>query len=80
MSLLPYLDEKLITKGWTRVPTGQPVKGCYQFYSLLESKWIQCGKYSPKTVKYEQTYRKPTSLLAWANVIWKKTTRLFTNE
>ncbi len=80
MSLLPYLDEKLITKGWARVATGQPVKGHYQFYSLLDSQWCQCGKYSPKIVKYESLYRKPISLLAWVNVIWKVGARLVTRD
>ncbi len=69
MSLLPELDKKLITKGWARVDTGQPIKRHYQWYSLCDSKWIQCSKYSPTYVKYESLYRCPTSIISWIKVL-----------
>ncbi len=71
MSLLPELDKKLITKGWARVETEQPVKLYYQWYSFIYGKWIQCRSSSPDTVKYQSLYRRPVSILAWINVGWE---------
>ena len=65
MSLLPEDDKRLITKGWERVDTGQPIKTHYQFYSFSKMKWLQCNQWSPNIVSYSGLYRKPKSILAW---------------
>ena len=70
MSLLPDVDEELITNGWQRVQTGELIKSHYQFFSFGEKQWIQCSKYSPKQVAYSSLYRRPIAFWPWIQVYW----------